>query len=46
MRTKTSALLSVFAFGLPLLAQTEGQVPKPKADVEKLWRIEATGLGG
>ena len=46
MRTKTAMLLSALAFALPTLAQTEGQEQKPKKEVEKLWRIEASGISG
>jgi hypothetical protein len=41
-----SIMLATFAFGATALAQTEGQEAKPKADVEKLWRIEASGISG
>ena len=47
MRIKASALLATLAFALPALAQTEAQ-PAPKVDgkVEKLWKIETTGING
>jgi hypothetical protein len=41
-----SVVLAAFAFGAMAKAQTEGQDAKPKADVEKLWRIEASGISG
>jgi hypothetical protein len=45
MRTQSSVLLAALAFAFPVSAQTEGQEGKP-ADVEKLWKIEASGIGG
>ena len=47
MRIKANALLATIAFALPAMAQTVAQ-PAPKADVktEKLWKIEASGIGG
>lgn len=44
MRTQSSVLLAALAFAFPVSAQTEGQEGKP--DVEKLWKIEASGIGG
>lgn len=46
MRIKNGALLAALAFALPAVAQTEGQESKEKKNVEKLWKIEATGLSG
>jgi len=46
MRLTASALLAVFALAAPTIAQTKGQVVKPKANTEKHWRIECSGIGG
>ncbi len=46
MRIQASVLLTALAFAVPALAQTEAQ-PKPATTaVEKLWKIEASGIGG
>ena len=45
MRSKAGVLLAAFAFALPAFAQTEAQ-PKVTGPVEKLWKIEASGIGG
>lgn len=46
MRITAGAMLAALAFAVPALAQTEVQKAAPKGDVEKLWRIEATGISG
>ena len=46
MRMTAGIVLATFALGATALAQTEGQDAKPKTDVEKLWRIEASGISG
>lgn len=46
MRLTASAMLAVFALAVPAMAQTKGQVVKPKGNTEKLWRIEASGISG
>lgn len=46
MRITAGAMLAALAFALPAVAQTQGTDTAPKKDVEKLWRIEATGIGG
>lgn len=46
MRLTASAMLAVFALAIPAMAQTKGQDVKPKANSEKLWRIEASGISG
>ena len=46
MRTTASVLLATLAFALPAAAQTEGQESKTTGNVEKLWKIEASGIGG
>ena len=46
MRVMASTMLAAFALAVPAMAQTKGQEVKPQADVEKLWRIEASGLSG
>ncbi len=46
MRTKANALLVVFAFALPAAAQTVAQLAKADVKSEKLWKIEASGIGG
>jgi hypothetical protein len=43
---QASVLLGALAFAVPALAQTEAQPKPPAAATEKLWKIEATGLGG
>lgn len=45
MRIKASALLVAAAFALPALAQTEA-APRADANTQKLWKIEASGIGG
>ena len=47
MRIKANALLATLAFALPAMAQTVAE-PAAKADgkVEKLWKIEASGISG
>ena len=45
MRSKFGMLLAALAFALPAVAQTEGQEQKEK-NVEKLWKIEASGISG
>lgn len=46
MRLTASALLAVFALAIPAVGQTKADKVKPKANTEKLWRIEASGIGG
>ena len=46
MRLTASAMLAVFALAIPAMAQTKGQDVKQKANSEKLWRIEASGISG
>ncbi|HEX5052161.1 MAG TPA: hypothetical protein VFZ65_10340 [Planctomycetota bacterium] len=46
MRYKSGVLLTALAFALPAAAQTEGTPAKPAQDVTKLWKVEATGIGG
>src|SRR5688572_3911595 len=47
MRIKSGVLLAALAFALPAAAQkTEGQQGKTAGEVEKLWKIEATGIAG
>lgn len=46
MRITAGRLLAAFAFGFPAMAQTESQPPKSTEPVEKLWKIEATGISG
>lgn len=46
MRIQSGMLLAALVFALPAAAQkTEGQEAKP-AETEKLWKIEASGIGG
>lgn len=45
-RIRTDVLLAAFALALPALAQTEAQPKPPAPATEKLWKIEAAGLGG
>jgi hypothetical protein len=45
MRIKASALLAV-AFALPAVAQTAAQPRAEEAKVEKLWKIETSGISG
>jgi hypothetical protein len=45
MRITASTALLAFVFALPAMAQTEGQ-DRPAENVEKLWKIEATGISG
>ena len=46
MRLTASALLAVFALAVPAVAQTKGQEVEAKANTEKLWRIECSGISG
>ncbi len=46
MRMTTSAVVAAFVFAVPAVAQTEGQAAEPQKDVEKLWRIEVSGIAG
>jgi hypothetical protein len=46
MRTTVAAMLAACVFAYPVLAQTEGQPAKQDQAVEKLWKIETTGIGG
>ena len=46
MRLTASAVLAVCALAIPAAAQTKGQRPEVKANTEKLWRIECSGLSG
>lgn len=45
MRIQSSMLLAALAFALPAAAQTEAQESKP-ANLEKLWKIQASGISG
>jgi hypothetical protein len=46
MRTQAAALLAALAFTMPAMAQTQGQPAKEEKQTQKMWKIEATGLGG
>jgi hypothetical protein len=47
MRIKSGVLLAALALAIPAAAQeTEGQQGAPAGNVEKLWKIEASGIGG
>ncbi|MFY9344957.1 MAG: hypothetical protein WAT39_20860 [Planctomycetota bacterium] len=46
MRFQAGALLAAFAFALPAVAQTQAQPAKADGAVEKLWKIEASGISG
>lgn len=46
MRWTASAMLAMLVLTVPALAQKKGQDAKPKTNLEKLWRIEASGIGG
>lgn len=47
MRTQAGVLLAAFALTLPALAQTQASPAADKsAAVEKLWKIETSGIGG
>lgn len=46
MRTQARTLLAALAFALPTLAQTQAVAAKPEGATEKLWKIEASGIGG
>ncbi|MEC9047865.1 MAG: hypothetical protein VYA51_07620 [Planctomycetota bacterium] len=45
-RLTASAALAVFALAASTVAQTKGQQVEAKANTEKLWRIECSGLSG
>jgi hypothetical protein len=46
MRLTASAVLAVCALAVPAVAQTKGQPVEAKANTEKLWRIECSGISG
>lgn len=46
MRIKAGVLLAALAFALPAVAQTTGQEAKTEGKVEKLWKIEVSGISG
>ena len=46
MRRNVTAMLAAFALSVPALAQTKGQEVETKANTEKLWRIECSGISG
>jgi|GEM_PF-6506387 len=46
MRLTASAVLAVFALAASAATQTKGQEVEAKANTEKLWRIECSGLSG
>jgi hypothetical protein len=46
MRITAGVLIAAFAFALPASAQTEAQPAKATGAVEKLWKIEASGISG
>ena len=46
MRLTASAALAVFALSASAMAQTKGQEVETKANTEKLWRIECSGISG
>jgi len=46
MRRNVTAMLAAFALSVPALAQTKGQEAETKANTEKLWRIECSGISG
>lgn len=45
-RLTASAALAVFALAASAVAQTKGQQVEAKANTEKLWRIECSGISG
>ena len=46
MRIQAGALLAAFAFAVTATAQTESRPAPASEPTEKLWKIEATGIGG
>ena len=46
MRMQARSVLAALAFAMPALAQTQAEPAKPQAASEKLWKIEASGIGG
>lgn len=47
MRIKSGVLLAALAFALPATAQqTEATESKQASNVEKLWKIEVSGISG
>jgi chaperone required for assembly of F1-ATPase len=47
MRSTVAATLAAFVLAMPIAAQqTQGQPAKQDAKVEKLWKIETSGIGG
>lgn len=46
MRMQARTLLAALAFALPTLAQTQATERKEAGPSEKLWKIEASGIGG
>lgn len=44
---RTTHAIAVLALAMPLFAQTAAQpAAAPAAKTEKLWKVEASGLGG
>lgn len=46
MRIQSGVLLASLALAFSISAQTEGQKDKTTGEVDKLWKIEASGIGG
>ena len=46
VRLLASTLLAAVLAAGPALAQTKGQEVETKANTEKLWRIECSGISG
>lgn len=46
MRNQMGALLASLGLACAAIAQTESQPSKPTDAVEKLWKIESSGLSG
>ena len=46
MRITAGVLLAAFVFALPAMAQTESQPVKASGAVDKLWKIETSGISG
>lgn len=46
MRITAGMLIAALAFALPAAAQTQAQPAKADVPSSKLWKIEASGIGG
>ena len=46
MRNQILAAIATVAFAIPVLTQGKGTRAKQVTTIEKLWKVECTGIGG